>query len=237
VYDLDTFGLKEMTLCGAALRQSGVAAKSMEDTAGQMVKHLYAHLRHDGKPGCALVRLYKTHPFGALGEDERRFAANLMKDQALTDQTRCLTLLATAGEHPTWNARATSNGHRAIPLPSEQVIAKIPMIAQLVHQLGLDASAVVRPNSGIIIDKDERTFNVFYVPDANGSPYIPAQDFVSTYGVRSVLGFGGMLPDGNLFSLILFTKAFVPQESAEHFRTVALSAKLALIPFADRVFS
>jgi hypothetical protein len=91
----------------------------------------------------------------------------------------------------------------------------------------------------MLLDSAQHTFNVFHVADAAGSPHIPAQqEFVIPHGVRSVLGFGGLLPPGELFATILFTKARVPREVAERFRTLALNVKVALLPFAGvRIFS
>lgn len=111
------------------------------------------------------------------------------------------------------------------------------MVAQLIHQLGLNAKTVVRPDAGIIVDSAERSFNVFHVLEASGSPYIPAQDFVQRHGIRSVVGFGGLLPGGDLFATIMFTKVPLPRESAELFKTVALSIKFKLLPFTEKVFS
>ena len=42
---------------------------------------------------------------------------------------------------------------------------------------------------------------------------------------------GARLPDGDLFVVALFLKVFVPRQSAELFKTLALSAKVALLPF------
>jgi len=44
-----------------------------------------------------------------------------------------------------------------------------------------------------LLDHDEQTFNVFHIPSALGSPFVPAQDFVKQYEVQSVLGCGGRL--------------------------------------------
>ena len=52
------------------------------------------------------------------------------------------------------------------------------------------------------------------------------------YGVKSALGFGGMLPSGGLFAVILFSRAPISRETAALFQTVALNAKLAVLPFA-----
>ena len=49
--------------------------------------------------------------------------------------------------------------------------------------------------------------------------------------MRSVIGFGGMLPSGNLYATILFSRARVPPEIAEMFKTLALSIRLGLLPF------
>jgi hypothetical protein len=72
-----------------------------------------------------------------------------------------------------------------------------------------------------------------------GSPYVPAQrEFVIPYGVKSVVGFGGLLPTGDLFAVILFTRVDVPRESAELFKTLALSTKLAMVSVEQaRVFA
>ena len=51
------------------------------------------------------------------------------------------------------------------------------------------------------------------MPEAAGSPYIPAQeDFVQPVGIRSVLGFGGMLPGGDIFVVILFSRGIATFE-------------------------
>ncbi|MFM8550852.1 MAG: ATP-binding protein, partial [Nitrospiraceae bacterium] len=69
-------------------------------------------------------------------------------------------------------------------------------------------------------------------PEAVGSPYLPGQgQIVVPYGVCSVLGFGGLLPTGSLFTVILFSKVPIPRETAELFKTLALSVKIALLPF------
>ena len=55
-------------------------------------------------------------------------------------------------------------------------------------------------------------------------------------GTRSTVGFGGMLPSGNLFAVIMFSKSPVDAVVASMFRTISLSPKLALLPFEDYVF-
>ena len=112
------------------------------------------------------------------------------------------------------------------------------MIARLIEQLGIPLGAVVQPAPELIVDLAQNSWNVFHVEQAEGSPYIPAQEeFVARYGIRSVIGFGGILPSGALFAVIIFTRVPVPSETAQLFKTLALNVKLALIPFdGERVF-
>jgi hypothetical protein len=148
---------------------------------------------------------------------------------------KCLTLLATAGADPAWNSRHTSTGHKALPLPSEESIARSPMIAQLIRQLGVETASLFAADPHVMIDLDQHSFNVFHVADAVGSPHIPAQHgFVIPYGIQSVIGFGGQLPNGELFATVLFSTVSVPRETADLFKTLALALKVAILPFAGR---
>lgn len=241
LHDLHRFELSDMIELGAVLRRFDSQAASMEDAASAMIRHLYENLVDPGtrEKNCVLVRFFKTHPWGDLDAELREFARTAARNSPqLNAQTQCLTLLATAGAQPEWNDRRGSAGHKAIPLVTEEVVLQAPMVAQLIQQIGLDIEQVVRPQSAIMLDADQRSYNVFHVPDAEGSPYVPAQDFVRRHGVRSVLGFGGLFPSGELFAVILFSRVYIPRETAEMFRTLALGIKVALLPFVrGQVFS
>jgi hypothetical protein len=120
-------------------------------------------------------------------------------------------------------------------LLGEESIARSPMIGQLLRQLGVDVGSLLHPDPEMLLDAAHHTFNVFHVSDAVGSPYIPAQDdFVRPYGIRSVIGFGGVLSAGELFATILFSRAPIARAQAELFRTLALNMKVALLPFSGR---
>lgn len=237
MYDLEKFGLSEMVECGAALRGFGKSAQTMEEAARGVVTYVRETFG-DGAAGhaFALARLYKTHAFGKLPPELQDFARNVFPEEALNPGTRCLTLLATHGEEPPWCDRRQSRGHQAIPLPSKEIVEQLPMVAQLVRQLGLEIDALVSPK--LVLDADETSFTVFHVPAALGSAFVPAQkEFVVPHSIGSVLGFGGALPDGDIFAVILFAKVSIPRETAELFRTASLSVKLSLLPFVDRVFA
>jgi hypothetical protein len=145
---------------------------------------------------------------------------------------KCLTLFGTAGERPEWNERGRSRHYRSIPLTGNQSVAQFPMVSQLLQQLGVALTSTTQSESDLLVDCAEQTCNVFYVPEAKGSPFVPAQEeFVIPFGIESVLGFGGVLPSKELFTVILFSKQKISRETAELFKSLALSLKLALLPF------
>ncbi len=109
------------------------------------------------------------------------------------------------------------------------------MIAQLVYQLGIDIDKVLHPRPTLEIELESKIFNVFHVPDALGSPHIPAQDeFVIPFEIKSALGFGSMLPTGNLFTVVIFSKTRVPRNTAEMFKYLALNTRMAALPFVSK---
>jgi hypothetical protein len=235
MFDLESFEFTQMIKLGAGLRNLADGAKTMEAVATRIVHYFYDSfaLRNTGQKACVLVRLFKTHAFGDLDEQLRQSAVTMLGDASASPSMKCLILLATAGERPEWNSRAKSVGHKAIPLPSEKAVENIPMIARLFSQLGLNPTALLKHDPAFILNSDQSNFNVFHVPEAEGSPYVPAQkEFVIPCGVKSVLGYGGLLPNGDIFAVILFVKVHVSQETAELFKTFALSTKLILIPFS-----
>lgn len=240
MYNLGNLTLKDMTECGAALRQQGIGATSMEDVSNKIVHFLYDHLvsGSDGQLACALVRFFKTHRWDQLSPDLQAYARRLLGTHPLKSDMPCLTLLATAGEKPEWNHRMQSKGHQAIPLASEKAVEAAPMISNLIKQLGVEVSMVVQPDPRLMLDLSQKTFNVFHVPDAVASPFIPAQqEFVAPHQVKSVVGCGGILPSGSLFAVILFAKCGISLNTAELFKPLALNVKLAVLPFDAQVFA
>jgi len=236
---LNNFGLKEMTICQSILRQSGMNSKNMEEVANNVVQFLYNNLIDGttGEKACTLVRFFKTHDFGELEEDLKDLAQSLLKGNKATPYMKCLTLLATAGDKPQWNSRQNSINHRVIPLPSKDFVERMPMVANLIKQLGLEINKVIRPDSEFILDSDEKHFSVFYIPNADRNEMIPDQEnFVKLQGIKSVLGFGGVFPSGNIFAVILFSKIYISQQTANLFKTLALAVEFSVISFEDMVF-
>ena len=234
MYDLAHFTLSDMTQCSSVLRKLPTGATSMEQVAERIVCYLYENLQdeHTLQKNCSLVRFFKTRPYGDLDQDCRRFACEALGRAPRSPAMKCLTLMATAGERPDWNDKKNSRRYRAIPLASEQFVAQFPMFSQLLQQFGIKLRTILEPNSDLLMDWETKTYNVFYVPEALGSPFVPMQEtFVVPFGIRSVLGFGSILPSGDLFAVILFSKVHISRETADLFKTLTLSAKLAVLPF------
>ena len=62
---LTHLALSDTIRLGAELRKLGDSAANMEEVAGRVTRHLYAELTDEhGAPANALVRLYKSHPYG-----------------------------------------------------------------------------------------------------------------------------------------------------------------------------
>jgi hypothetical protein len=232
--DVTDFTVGAMLRAGIAIRRAVRGADSLETAADVITRYLYDHcISSSGRRSCALVRFYKTHRYADLEPALQLFAARKLGTVSPPGDMRCLTLLATAGDEADWNSRHASKGHQAIPLPSAEGIRAAPMIMRLVEELGVDIESLVSPTAEPY-GRDTRTYDVFHVEQALGSPYIPAQlEFVEPYGIVSVVGFGGLLRSGELFAVILFSRDPVPARSAARFRTIALDVRSSLFAFDE----
>ena len=234
MYDITDFQLPDMTACAAAIRQLGIGAASIEEAADRIVRYLYTNLttQPNETPACVLVRLFKTHPYDRLSAELQRLADRQLDGRPPAPTMTCLTLLGSAGAVAGWNDPAASSRFRVIPLASAERLGRLPMFAQLFAQFQVDVPHVSERGAALMIDPHATRFNVFYLPQALHSPSVPAQeDFVIPFGVQSVLGFGGLLPSGELFAVILFARVAVPRATAELFQSFSMSTNLALASF------
>jgi hypothetical protein len=222
-----TFDVDDVRRCGEDIRALGTGVDAMDAAAQRVVEYLYEELA-----GAALVRLYKTHRFGELPQAVQDVVA-----EPVAPDVRCLTLLGTAGDEPAWNDRRRSQGHQAIPLPSGHVVEQLPMVLQLITQLGFDLEAVLNPDPARARELSQRTYDVFHVADAASSPYVPAKDFVERHGIVSALGFGGMLFTGDFYAVVLFSKVPVSPATAQMLKILALPVRVPLLAHLRRVFS
>jgi len=187
VYSLARFSLLEMTECSAVLRQLGEQSSSLQDAASRAVDYLFRTLGNPdtGARDCVLVRCFKTVSYNRLNPMTQQRVREQLGGIAPFPDLKCFTLMATAGEEAEWNQVERSHRYRAIPMVSADFVKQFPMFSQLLHQFGLSSSFDVAPEGEWLVDLEEKTYNVFYVPDAVGSPYVPVQEgFVLKYGVK-----------------------------------------------------
>ena len=236
MYSLARFSLLEMTECSAVLRQLGEQSSSLRDVAARAVDYLYATLGNcdTGARDCVLVRCFKTISYSRLDPSIQQLAREKLGGITPFPDLKCLTLMATAGEQPDWNRVERSHRYRVIPMVNADFVKQFPMFSQLLHQFGGSTAFDVTPEGEWLVDVEEKTYNVFYVPDAVDNPYVPVQEeFVRKYGVKSVLCFGGLLPSRDLFAVILFSRTPVPRDTAMLCKSLALSLKTSLLAFDE----
>jgi hypothetical protein len=234
MYSLASFSISDATECASELRKLGAGASSAQDVAQQTASYLYRQLGNDqtGRKDCALVRCFLTRAYRELDPQSQDCARRALACGPGSLDMKCLTLFGTAGELPEWNERGRSRHYRAIPLSGNESVAQFPMVSRLLHQLGVDLTTTTQPASNVSVDRTEHTLNVFHVAEAKGSPFVPAQEgFVIPFGIESILGIGGVFPSNEFFTIILFSRVKISRETAELFKTLATSIKLALLPF------
>ncbi len=226
--DLAAFDVGAMVRLVAAVRGLALTCSSVEAFAQQVSELLWARFWSAGGSQTALVRFYGTTRADRLPSPEQDYLrAHAGPDWA--PETTCLALLGTAGTLPEWNDRLRSRDHRVLPLVDAEQIASMPMIAALLQQLGVDGAALASGEPDVLLKSTDGTCRIFYVAQAAGSALVPAQDFVRDHGIRSTVGFGGSLPTGEVFAVVMFCGVDVPLESAELFETVALAIRLAAL--------
>ncbi len=236
MYSLARFSLREMTECSAALRRLGRESSTLREAADRVVRYLYAVLGDpvSGRRDCVLVRCFKTCTYQSLDLDTQALAREKVGGLIPEPDTKCFTLIASAGEQPEWNTVENSRRYRAIPLVSSAFVRQLPMFSQLLHQFGVSLETAVSPERNFLVDLEETTHNVFFVPTAAGSPYVPVQEeFVQKYGIESVLCFGGLLSPKDLFAVILFSRTAIDRETASLCKSLALGVKVSLLPFSE----
>ncbi|MBD1882655.1 histidine kinase [Microcoleus vaginatus] len=240
MYDITLFTPQDMAKCSLVLRHLGRNTASMEASSQKIVNYIYRHFcdSQTGENTCALVRLFKTHPYGELEDSLQQSARRLMKGNSPAADMKCWTLLAAAGTQPQWNSRHTAAEHTAIPLVSTKLVAQMPAISEIIRQFGLDIPTFLGIERERFLQLEPAVLNIFHVSEAKGSPFIPEQNsLIIPYQVKSVLGFGGLLPSGSLFAVVMFLKVKIPPSTAEMFKDLALSVKTALsIPDKQSVF-
>ena len=241
MFDLTKFSIQDMSEVGDALQQLELKAKNIDELSDMMVQYFFDNIgdTQTGEKSSVLVRFFMTYPYSSLDAELQQSADKMLGGKPVDQDMKCLKLLGTAGVQPEWNSTVHSKGHRVIPLQNVEMVKKVfYMIYEFINQMGMDISNVLYPDTKLSSELEERIFNVYHVPEALGNPHIPAQKgFVVPFGVKSLLGFGGMLPTGNLFIMLIFSKTKIPRSTANLFKNIALHVRMAALPFVkEKIF-
>ncbi len=180
-----------------------------------------------------IARVFVTVPFNALPESNKDFVRKLAEsagaNEDLKPGTPVLSLIGTHGQEEDWDDRRKSKGHVGIPLISSSFVGTIPMIARLLQELGVPLDWADSHDTEIIVQTLGGAQGLFFVEDAGqatdqeGRKIIAAQDFVSSYDVKSVFGTGGVYPNGQMFVVVVFCRDSFAKSEAEHFLALTQS--------------
>ncbi len=101
MFDLANFTVSDMVVCSSELRQVTAKSATMEDAARAIVQRLRDTFRDPvtGQPQLVLTRLFQTMPWHSLTPELKEHVRQRQPDVAPHPELRCLTLLATTGDH------------------------------------------------------------------------------------------------------------------------------------------
>jgi hypothetical protein len=229
----------------AASKERVRGKRALDQSAQALMDELYERFADS----IVLARVFATVPFGLTPPPVKRFVTTVLNDRGLSslvgDETTVLALMGTRGALPGWNSRLGSRGHLGIPLASPELVDGIPMVSRLLVELGVRIQGAAA-GSGYITRVVGNLSGVFYVADAASArddqdrPIIAAQDFVSTYGVKTVFGFGGAyMLERSFAAIIVFARETVSREQVQAFAGLAGLFKAATLGLVaeDRFFS
>jgi hypothetical protein len=216
------------------IRENIQGRAAVEEAAQKFTEVMYEAFQDS----IVLVRLFAALPFEKLPAPNQAFVTKLATSQGIAhlvnDQMLVLSLLGTYGEEGTWRDRHSSRGHVGVPLASVDFIDRIPMMARLLREMGLELNWIDRQDTKIVAKTTGKMAGVFYVPDARtavdqqGRSIISAQDFVNAYKVRTVFGLGGSyLTTGTFITIIIFTREALEKYRAEQFMFLVNEFKTA----------
>jgi methyl-accepting chemotaxis protein len=210
------------------LREHTQGAKSLQEAAQRVTEYIYSRFGgEEHLPSLALVRVFIALPYEGLSREDLRDMGQRLPE----GYPRYLCLAGTTGLEPNWNDREQSKNHRVIPLPeTAEELETIPMIAEMFKRMDVEYSRVVHPEQ--FDDAVNMTEGYMLVEQAEGSPYIPAQEeFVQTYGISSELGYGGFLPSGAAYTCFIFSTEPLRQLDAQKLKVLSPALQQAFLPF------
>jgi hypothetical protein len=204
-----------------------------------------------------LIRFLATIPYQALPPAYQSVATMLTNaeqtNDLIHDDTPVLTLLGTRGGDE--DLRNTRHAF-GVPLVSRDFVASIPLVAQLLQEIGCDLHGRARPGSQLHnqhVETESTGFlsGMLYVPDAQqvatgqGEPLLPAITRLPLYRLKSasaittIFGIGGEYIQGPYIAMMMFSREHLEKSEVERFMPVANYFKTATLKLAmeGRIFT
>jgi anti-sigma regulatory factor (Ser/Thr protein kinase) len=206
----------------------------MEDAAAAMTRCLRGWFSsRGGSSDIVLAQVFQTAAWDALPPDVQQQVIS-QSPAGTSAPERCLVLLGTDGDLPVWTDRRTPGDAAAIALTRREALTTPPLIPALAGTLGVTVDAFLPDSEPELLDDLSQSVEAFFVPEVTPGRHGPGDGFVADHGVCSLIGFGAILPDGNAFTVMMYTKKPVSSHVAGMFRTVAVAAKLALLEALEK---
>ena len=231
MYHFGSFHLRDMTACGAASPHARHRRSEFRRRSPTALFGTSTIIDHGPDPGIGL------RP-GPIVQDDPLLPSHAGTSRPRGHQARetipdhpsltCLTLIASAGVVPGWNDPACSSRFRSHPARRPRTIAQLPMFSQLFQQLNFRS---LNLQHGTTIAPRLAGTSVQCLSRFSGrrKSLYPCPGRIRTSVRRAlVLGFGAPLPNGDFFSVILFSKQVIPEATAQLFKPLALCAQIAL---------
>jgi hypothetical protein len=193
------------------IRVAAAACTSTDQAAQRLADILFSEVAD-----IALVRVYAALPFDILPPpvQEKAVARARLRqvEHLISARTPVMSLLGSRGIERSWGDRRLSQSHAGVPLVSPEFLESLPMFSALLSDLG--SSLIPRPAiEGVHLESllgGDRA-GLFFVEDAastldaRGRRIIPSQDFVASYGIKTVFGMGAMWTTGEFLTCIVFS--------------------------------
>lgn len=174
-------------------------AYSVEEAYQPLAKTMVDVCKQSDESDLTLSRVYHSFNYVFLPDSLQHVASDIWTDK-IQEDSKLLVL----------------TGHKAILL-SQETLEDIPMVTRLLQEIGFNVGVLLgKADPCVSYDGIAGTFGVFYVSPALGSPHIPAQDFVTRYGVNSVIGTGVILPQGDISAYIGFSRVVIEDKIASN---------------------
>jgi hypothetical protein len=227
------YTVAQLTALRSDIKKLAGSGSTFREAGQGILNRLYSEFEES----LVLARLFATVPFAFLPEREKAFARSLAVErqvpQDIAEDTIVIVLAATRGKKQEWNDPSRSRRRLAVPLLSADFIRTVPLVGRLLGGGMRDIPWLEKQKTLNIKDSMGFMSSLLYIEDARtgstseGHKAIPAQYFVESHNIRTVLALGGRYLNGTFLCLVLFTAEQIPEEQSNKFTPLINTIKTA----------